>query len=136
MDYQAESAKRLRKARKDKDLSLEELSQRTNVPKLSKSRISNYEQGIRMMGPAEAISLGEALDVDPAHLLCVQQSVTKQESDLLRNWRALPENDRNEYSRRIEVLALAYREPVPDERMGKGWTSPSKRKKPAKTASK
>lgn len=43
--------------------------------------------------------------------------MTVQEQELLKNFRALPERDRNDYARRIEVLALAYREPVPDERL-------------------
>jgi len=43
--------------------------------------------------------------------------MTQQEQRLLRNFRALPEKDRNDYDRRIEVLALAYVEAVPDERL-------------------
>jgi hypothetical protein len=58
--------------------------------------------------------------------------MTPQERDLMRNFRALPEKDRNEYSRRIEVLAMAYREPVPDERLSdivrRGARKPTKPK--------
>ncbi len=43
--------------------------------------------------------------------------MTPQENQLLRDFRALPENDRADYSRRIGVLAMAYKEPVPDERL-------------------
>lgn len=88
-DYKKEAGRRLREARNNLNLTLEELSARVGKL-LSPSRLSNYEQGIRMIGVKEA---------------------------LLRNFRALPEKDRNAYARRIEVLALAYREPVPDERL-------------------
>lgn len=122
VNYKDEIGRRIQEARKAKGLSLEELSRRTK-PQLSKSRIGNYEQGTRMPGPEEANALGEALGMDAAFLMCLSQNITKQESDLLRNWRALPENERNDYARRIGVLALAYREPVPDERMGAGWSA-------------
>ena len=51
---------RLRAERKAQDLSLADLSERTNG-QLSKSRISNYEQGIRRMGLEESQILSEAL---------------------------------------------------------------------------
>ena len=82
------------------------------------------------MGPEEALVLAKPLGVSPAYLLCVdvEGDMTQQEEELLRNFRALPERDRGEYSRRIEVLALAYREPVPDERLSNKWRSPAKAK--------
>lgn len=73
-----------------------------------------------MLGPKESLALSAVLGVTPSHLLCVdvqEDEMTPQELELLRDFRALPERDRNEYSRRIQVLALAYREPVPDERL-------------------
>lgn len=73
-----------------------------------------------MPGPAEANLLANALGCDAAWLMCLQQSFSKQELELLRNFRALPERDRNDYQRRIEVLALAYKDPVPDEKLT-GW---------------
>lgn len=125
MDYKVEIGKRIRAARELKNWSLEELSQATGG-KLSKSRISNYEQGTRMPGPAEANTLASALGVDAAYLMCLQQVFTTQAIEMLRNWMALPEKDRLAYFRRIEVLALAYREPVPDEKLSPGWTAPKK----------
>ena len=119
MDYKKESGKRLKRAREAKRLTLDGLSQRLGGV-LSKSRLSNYEQGARMIGPQEALAIAPILGVQPAHLLCVdveEGEMTAQEMELLRNFRALPENDRAAYSRRIEVLALAYREPVPDEKL-------------------
>jgi hypothetical protein len=73
-----------------------------------------------MIGVKEALALHSVLGVQPSHLLCVDvgdEEMTPQENELLRNFRALPERDRNDYSRRIEVLAMAYKEPVPDERL-------------------
>ena len=119
MDYKKESGRRLKRAREAKRLTLDGLSQRLGGV-LSKSRLSNYEQGARMIGPQEALAIAPILGVQPAHLLCVdveEGEMTAQEMELLRNFRALPENDRVAYSRRIEVLALAYREPVPDEKL-------------------
>lgn len=64
---------RLRAARQAQKLSLSELAARTKT--LSKSRISNYEQGIRRMGLEEAMELAEALDgLTPTYLLCLDDS--------------------------------------------------------------
>lgn len=82
---------------------------------LSPSRISNYANGIRMPGPKEANIMANALACDAAWLMCLQLEMNKEELDLLRNFRALPEKDRKSYYRRIEVLSMAYREPTPDE---------------------
>jgi transcriptional regulator with XRE-family HTH domain len=119
MNYKKESGERLALARKDKKMTLEGLS-RALSGFLSPSRLSNYEQGIRKLGIKEALALSKVLGVNASYLLCLDEEVgemTSQENALLRNFRALPEKDRNEYSRRIEVLAMAYREPVPDERL-------------------
>lgn len=121
MNYKKEAGRRLKAARQNKGWTLEELSRRTGGA-LSTSRLGNYEQGTRMLGVRESLALGAVLSVQPAHLLCVDgenEDMTTQEIDLLRNYRALPERDRNDYSRRLEVLAMAYREPVPDERLSK-----------------
>lgn len=119
MNYKKESGRRLKDARQNKGWTLEELSRRTGGV-LSTSRLGNYEQGTRMLGVKEALALGPILGVQPSHLLCVdgdEGEMTQQEIRLLRNFRALPEKDRNDYDRRIEVLAMAYREPVPDEKL-------------------
>jgi transcriptional regulator with XRE-family HTH domain len=119
MDYKKEAGRRLKKARESKNWTLKQLSAQLRGV-LSESRLSNYEQGIRMIGVEEALAVYRVLGVQPSYLLCVdveEDDMTPQEITLLRNYRALPEKDRNDYSRRIEVLALAYREPVPDERL-------------------
>lgn len=87
-----------------------------------------------MPGPAEVNLLANALGCDAAWLMCLQQQMSKQELDLIRNFRALPERDRNDYQRRIEVLALAYKEPVPDEKLS-GWAA-KPHKKTSKQAAK
>lgn len=63
---------RLRAERHALGLSLSQVSERTGAT-LSKSRISNYEQGIRRMGLEEARLLAEALGtVSPMYLLCLE----------------------------------------------------------------
>lgn len=120
MDYKKESGRRLKAARQDKKLTLEELSKKLGGF-LKPSRLSNYEQGTRMMGVPESLALSSVLGVEASYLLCADAGddgeMTPQEIALLRNFRALPERDRNDYSRRIEVLAMAYKEPVPDEKL-------------------
>lgn len=132
VNYKDEIGRRIRTARKQKGWSLAELAKATDG-KLSQSRIGNYEQGTRMPGPQEANTLATALGVDAAWLMCLQTVFTAQAIALMRNWQALPENDRMDYFRRIEVLALAYRQPVPDEKLSGEWTAPDKRVKPKKT---
>lgn len=119
MNYKKEAGRRLKVAREAKGWTLYELSKRLGGI-LSPSRLGNYEQGTRMIGVRESLALHGVLGVQPAHLLCVdvgEGEMTQQEIELLRNFRALPERDRADYARRIEVLAMAYREPVPDERL-------------------
>ena len=79
---------RLREARKAQGLSLAALAARTSS--LSKSRISNYEQGLRRMGLEEARELASALGtVSATYLLCLEDEgyVTKRESALLDYYR-------------------------------------------------
>lgn len=64
---------RLRAARHAEGLSLTQLSERTDGA-YSKSRISNYEQGIRRLGIEGAQTLAKALgSVTAAYLLCVDE---------------------------------------------------------------
>jgi len=80
---------RLRTARHALGLSLMQLSERT-AGNLSKSRISNYEQGIRRMGLEEAQALSAALGtVSAAYLLCLDDEgfLNDQEEALLSHFR-------------------------------------------------
>ena len=63
---------RLREARKAQKLSLQQLADMTGGV-LSKSRISNYEQGLRRVGIEEARILAKALGtVSATYLLCLE----------------------------------------------------------------
>ncbi len=122
MKWKQEIGRRLQSARvaklrpDGKKWSLEDLSKATDGL-LSKSRISNYEQGVREPGPREASILADVLGVSAAWLLCLEDDMDKEETEFFRNWKALPENERRGFARRIAALALAYMEPLPDEKL-------------------
>lgn len=115
-DYKKESGRRLAKARDARKWTLRELSQSLGGL-LSPSRLSNYEQGLRKLSQQEALALSSVLHVPASYLLCIdvnEEEMTLQEQELLRNFRALPERERNDYARGLEVIALAFKEPAPD----------------------
>jgi transcriptional regulator with XRE-family HTH domain len=88
MDLTKRIGKRLRNARSAQQLSLAGLAQRTSS--LSKSRISNYEQGIRRMGLEEAQELALALGtVSASYLLCLDDfgPLSDHERDLIAHYR-------------------------------------------------
>ncbi|EXJ17254.1 helix-turn-helix domain-containing protein [Imhoffiella purpurea] len=92
MDLTKRIGQRLRAARQEQKLSLSDLSGRTNS--LSKSRISNYEQGIRRMGLEEAHELSVALGtVTPTYLLCLDDKdpLSPQERQLVEFFRQTDE---------------------------------------------
>ena len=121
MNFKKEIGKRLAEAREDKGWSLAKLSEETSRV-LSASRISNYEQGERLPGPREILILSKALGRDPAYLMCLEGGeMTEKERELLNSWRALPESERMAYLRRINAVALMYRDPVADEKLT-GWS--------------
>lgn len=128
--------KRIRAARKAKGWTLRELAAQTGEV-LSPSRISNYEQGLRLLKAPDATILAKVLGVTAPHLQCLDtkpskgdDEMTPEQDRLLKSWGALPENDRMAYLRRIETLALAYRDPVPDEQLKH---LSAKKKRPQKT---
>ncbi|MBK5966088.1 transcriptional regulator [Thiocystis minor] len=82
---------RLRAERQRRGWSLSELSART-TDQLSKSRISNYEQGIRRMGLEAAHQIAAALEtVSPAWLLLLDEynPLSDDELRLVEGFRAL-----------------------------------------------
>ncbi len=90
--------RRLRAAREARALSLAALAELTGG-RYSKSRISNYELGLRRLPIEGAQSLAEALgNVSAAHLLCLDQNCAAgpEEAELLRNFRALDAADREQ----------------------------------------
>jgi transcriptional regulator with XRE-family HTH domain len=101
---------RLRAARRARKMSLAELSLRTG-DLLSKSRISNYEQGLRRMSTEVALILADALEIVSAtNLLCLDDDhpdgLTADEFKLLWKFRRLDDDWRR------RVLSVA--EHVPD----------------------
>ncbi len=122
--YSREIGRRIREARETKKLSLEGLAKLTGGL-LTKSRIGNYEQGTRMPGPAEINAIAAVLDTDAAYLMCLALGYTKQELDLVRYFRTLPENYRSQYFSRLQNLSLVYREPLPDEKLTPAFRSPA-----------
>jgi transcriptional regulator with XRE-family HTH domain len=96
MDLTKKIGQRLREARQAQRLSLAELAGRTNS--LSKSRISNYEQGIRRMGLEEAQELSAALGtVTPTYLLCLDDSgpLSQTEIALVTHYRRADDRGRD-----------------------------------------
>lgn len=59
-----------------------------------------------------------ALDVQVATKTeVIEVELPREAIDLARSWLVLPENERNEFRRKIETAALRYRDHVPDARM-------------------
>jgi transcriptional regulator with XRE-family HTH domain len=95
---------RLRAARQAQKLSLSELAARTKT--LSKSRISNYEQGIRRMGLEEAMELADALEgLTPTYLLCLDESspLSPSEWRLISRYRSTDDRGRDVILRVADV---------------------------------
>lgn len=102
MTISKQIGQRLRAARLAHKYSLSELASRTRT--LSKSRISNYEQGIRRMGIEEAQELAEALDgVTPAYLLCLDDASPLSEDE----WRLIQRYRRTDARGRDVILQVA-----------------------------
>ena len=98
---------RLREARHELKLSLSELADRTGC--YSKSRISNYEQGLRRMGLEESMVLAAALGtVTPNWLLCLDDNPTLQaeELELLARYRAANAEGRSKLRELAESLSV------------------------------
>lgn len=117
-EWKTRIGQRIQQLRMLKKMSLSSVERQTG---LQISTVSNWEQGLRLPGPAEAVILGKLFAVAPAHILCLDDedvpALSKLEADLILNFRTLPENERESYRKRIETLAMAYRVSVPDERV-------------------
>lgn len=99
---------RLREARHDLGLSLSELAERTGC--YSKSRISNYEQGLRRMGLEESVILAAALGtVSPTWLLCLDDTppLATPEAELIARFRAADDQGRARLSELAQSLPAA-----------------------------
>lgn len=97
-----EIGQRLRYARCSLGLSLSQLSERTDGV-LSKSRISNYEQGTRRMSLEAARALTGALgNVTPAYLLCLDDpmNLSADEIDLIETYRQIDAKEQAQLRKR------------------------------------
>ena len=94
------------KARHDLGLSLSALADRTGC--YSKSRISNYEQGLRRMGLEESVTLAAALGtVSPTWLLCLDDTplLATEEAELIGRYRATDDAGRARLRELAESLS-------------------------------
>jgi transcriptional regulator with XRE-family HTH domain len=101
----ARIGQRIRAERERRRLSLSQLSEKTDHA-LSKSRISNYELGVRRLGLEEAQALAAAFeDVSSEYLLCLNDNpLTNQERELLEYFRRADDEGRT------AILAVARSE--------------------------
>lgn len=102
MDLTKKIGLRVREERNRQRLSLAALCVRTGGV-LSKSRISNYEQGLRRLGLEEAQALSTALGVSATYLLCLDDAgfLSEEEQWLLELFR------KADVRGRATLLALA-----------------------------
>lgn len=111
-------SKRIKALRKARELSQTGLWKATGEL-LSKSRISNYEQGTRLPGPDEAVILAKALRTSAAHVLCLDDDAPilgPEEEKLMRAYRLLPASQQDEYFDRITTLGMAFAKPIPGDK--------------------
>lgn len=126
---------RLRTARERHNLTLEDVAERIDYA-ISVPALSHYEHGRRRPGPLEILVLAQALQADPAYLLCVDSQKPANEMNglhddelrLIRAFRRLPMDDRAQYLKRLEALARIYADPVADERLPAAFHAPKHKK--------
>ena len=86
MTTKEESGRRIKRARQSKGMTLDQVC--ISVPGLTVSRLSNWEQGTRMIGVDEAKRLAPALGVTAGYLLTLEDAPEDQrESALLDLYR-------------------------------------------------
>ena len=113
VQHQKLIAARLVKAMEARTMSLADLAAATG---LAVSRIGNYRTGLRLMKPWDAKVIASALGIAPAFLLGIEDPI---EERLIRNWRALPENERQRIAAKLDAEAMTYRgDAIPDQRLG------------------
>lgn len=94
MDTKTEAGRRIREARERLGLKLKDVE--TAIPEISKSRLSNWEQGINMIGVDEAKKLAPLLHVSPGYILTVEDEIPDRRAKLiLKYWNALDERGRD-----------------------------------------
>jgi hypothetical protein len=64
---------------------------------------------------------GDFVEVQPTRgKEIIEVELPRDAIELARSWLVLPENERNDFRRKIETAALRYRDHIPDARM-KDW---------------
>jgi len=94
MDTKSEAGRRIREARDKLGLKLRDVEEA--IPEISVSRLSNWEQGINMIGVDEAKKLAPVLHVSPGYILTVEDETPDERAKLvLKYWNALDERGRD-----------------------------------------
>lgn len=81
MNTKEEAGRRIKKARQDKGLRLEDVC--SQVPELTVSRLSNWEQGRNMIGVDEAKKIAPILGVTASYLLTIEDHPGNQREQAL-----------------------------------------------------
>lgn len=107
----------VRRRRKERGLTQYELADKVGVEQPSIHRVEKGRQG---WDSRTVFGIAAALDCSMADLFVeVEQVMPKQltpeASSFGRTWMLLPSDMREDYKRRIEALAIAMRNRVPDE---------------------
>lgn len=101
-DTKIESGRRLRAAREAMNLTLGDIHAR--LPWLTVSRLSNWEQGIRMIGVDEAKKLAPVLNVTAAYILTLEDApMDSKEQALIDLFRHLDERGKSTLIRVAET---------------------------------
>lgn len=100
MKTREEAGRRIRLAREKKELTLQEVCEK--VPGLTVSRLSNWEQGLRMISVEQAKRLGPVLGVSPEYILTLQDETGLEESKLLELFRSADARGKRELFRYAE----------------------------------
>lgn len=90
---------RIKEARKEAGLTMQQLADKIIDMEFKVSRISNWESGLRMPGPNEIILVGNALGISPAYLMCLtdQKMIDASENQYTRLLPCFSDNELQDY---------------------------------------
>lgn len=101
MNTKEEAGRRIRALRLGLDMRLEDVNKQ--VPEISVSRLSNWEQGLNMIGVDEAKKLAPILGTTAAYILTIDDALNDQrEQALIDNFRHSDERGKTNISRLAE----------------------------------
>ena len=115
--FRARLGAAIRRRRKEKGLTQAELAHRAQV---EQSTIARIERGKQGWDSETIFSISLALECSLADLMVEAEQVyperlPKEAASFAKVWMLLPPEFREDYRKRIEGLAAALRQPVPDE---------------------